>query len=116
MSIDVFHHTSPQPKPRYAVTIAVSSRTLFNMVHERKIYEEEGMEKYVAYQVEHENEPLKPGAAFPFVKVGAPGAGAGSSKCGSVTTHIRPEAPCRDKIPYISKGQPTKRLPVTFVT
>lgn len=59
-----------QPKPRYAVTIAVSSRTLFNMVHERKIYEEEGMEKYVAYQVEHENEPLRPGAAFPFVKVG----------------------------------------------
>ncbi|TWW68766.1 cytosolic 5'-nucleotidase 1A-like [Takifugu flavidus] len=56
------------PKPRYAVTIAVSSRTLFNMVHERKIYEEEGVEKYVAYQLEHENEPLKPGAAFPFVK------------------------------------------------
>lgn len=40
------------------------------MVHERKIYEEEGVEKYVGYQVEHENEPLKPGAAFPFVKVG----------------------------------------------
>lgn len=58
-----------QPKPRYAVTIAVSSRTLFNMVAERKIYEEEGVEKYVAYQLEHENEPLKPGAAFPFVKV-----------------------------------------------
>uniref|UniRef100_A0A672GLN9 Cytosolic 5'-nucleotidase 1A-like n=1 Tax=Salarias fasciatus TaxID=181472 RepID=A0A672GLN9_SALFA len=56
------------PKPRFAVTIAVSSRTLFNMVAERKIYEEEGVEKYVAYQVEHENEPLKPGAAFPFVK------------------------------------------------
>ncbi|XP_040920376.1 cytosolic 5'-nucleotidase 1A-like [Toxotes jaculatrix] len=56
------------PKPRYAVTVAVSSRTLFNMVAERKIYEEEGVEKYVAYQVEHENEPLKPGAAFPFVK------------------------------------------------
>lgn len=56
------------PKPRFAVTIAVSSRTLFNMVAERKIYEEKGVEKYVAYQVEHENEPLKPGAAFPFVK------------------------------------------------
>ncbi|XP_039981652.1 cytosolic 5'-nucleotidase 1A-like [Xiphias gladius] len=56
------------PKPRYAVTIAVSSRTLFNMVAERKIYQEEGMEKYVAHQVEHEGEPLKPGAAFPFVK------------------------------------------------
>lgn len=68
--VDVFHPTLLQPKPRYAVTIAVSSRTLFNMVHERKIYEEEGMENYVAYQLEHENEPLKPGAAFPFVKVG----------------------------------------------
>ncbi|XP_047429286.1 cytosolic 5'-nucleotidase 1A [Mugil cephalus] len=56
------------PKPRYAVTIAVSSRTLFNMVAERKIYEEEGVEKYVVYQQAHENEPLKPGAAFPFVK------------------------------------------------
>uniref|UniRef100_A0AAQ5XLJ4 5'-nucleotidase, cytosolic IAb n=1 Tax=Amphiprion ocellaris TaxID=80972 RepID=A0AAQ5XLJ4_AMPOC len=58
------------PKPRFAVSIAVSSRTLFNMVAERKIYEEEGVEKYVAFQVEHENEPLKPGPAFPFVKVG----------------------------------------------
>ncbi|XP_070705841.1 cytosolic 5'-nucleotidase 1A-like [Pempheris klunzingeri] len=56
------------PKPRYAVTVAVSSRTLFNMVDDRKIYEEEGVEKYVAHQVEHENEPLKPGAAFPFVQ------------------------------------------------
>ncbi|XP_030262124.1 cytosolic 5'-nucleotidase 1A-like [Sparus aurata] len=56
------------PKPRFAVTIAVSSRTLFNMVAERKIYEEEGVEKYVAHQVEHESEPLKPGAAFPFVQ------------------------------------------------
>ncbi|KAG8011426.1 Cytosolic 5'-nucleotidase 1B [Nibea albiflora] len=61
-------HKPRPPKPRFAVTIAVSSRTLFNMVAERKIYEEEGVEKYVAYQLEHESEPLKPGAAFPFVK------------------------------------------------
>ncbi|KAK6488565.1 cytosolic 5'-nucleotidase 1A-like [Huso huso] len=56
------------PKPQNAVTIAVSSRTLFNMVKERQFYEDEGLEKYVAYQLEHENEPLMPGAAFPFVK------------------------------------------------
>ncbi|KAJ0026632.1 hypothetical protein NQD34_017632 [Periophthalmus magnuspinnatus] len=56
------------PKPRNAVTIAVSSRTLFNLVEERKIFNEQGVEKYVAYQMEHENEPLKPGPAFPFVK------------------------------------------------
>lgn len=66
---DSLKSTKPRPpKPRFAVTIAVSSRTLFNMVAERKIYEEEGVEKYVAFQVEHENEPLKPGPALPFVK------------------------------------------------
>lgn len=58
-----------QPKPINAVTIAVSSRTLFDMVKERKVFEEEGLEKYVEYQQEHENEPLQPGSAFPFVKV-----------------------------------------------
>ncbi|KAM9435176.1 cytosolic 5'-nucleotidase 1A [Clarias gariepinus] len=56
------------PKPSNAITIAVSSRTLFDMVEERKIYEEQGMEQYVSYNEKHENEPLKPGAAFPFVK------------------------------------------------
>ncbi|XP_014353600.1 5'-nucleotidase, cytosolic IB a isoform X1 [Latimeria chalumnae] len=56
------------PKPQHAITIAVSSRALFNMVEARKIYEEEGLEKYVQYQVEYEMEPLKPGPAFPFVK------------------------------------------------
>ncbi|XP_056603101.1 cytosolic 5'-nucleotidase 1A [Triplophysa dalaica] len=56
------------PKPINAVTIAVSSRTLFDMVKERKVFEEEGLEKYVEYQQEHENEPLQPGSAFPFVK------------------------------------------------
>lgn len=59
----------PQPKPNTAITIAVSSRTLFNMVEERKIYEEKGLEHYVNYNEQHENQPLKPGAAFPFVKV-----------------------------------------------
>lgn len=56
------------PKPKHAVTIAVSSRALFDMVEERKLYEDEGVEKYVKYQEEHEQEPLKPGPAFPFVK------------------------------------------------
>ncbi|XP_064780661.1 cytosolic 5'-nucleotidase 1A-like [Oncorhynchus masou masou] len=56
------------PKPQYAVTIAVSSRSLFNMVAEGKIYKEDGVEKYVAYQQEHDNEPLMPGVAFPLVK------------------------------------------------
>ncbi|XP_068135179.1 cytosolic 5'-nucleotidase 1B [Hyperolius riggenbachi] len=56
------------PKPQNAITLAVSSRVLFNMVDDRKMYEEEGVEKYVLYQQENEEIPLKPGPAFPFVK------------------------------------------------
>ncbi|KAM9319505.1 cytosolic 5'-nucleotidase 1A [Gastrophryne carolinensis] len=56
------------PKPHNAITIAVSSRALFLMEEEQKIYAEKGLEEYVRYQLEHENEPFKPGAAFPFVK------------------------------------------------
>ncbi|KAM3934187.1 cytosolic 5'-nucleotidase 1A [Leptodactylus fuscus] len=56
------------PKPQNAITIAVSSRALFRMEEEEKVFEEHGLEEYVKYQLEHENEPFKPGAAFPFVK------------------------------------------------
>lgn len=58
-----------QPKPQNAITIAVSSRALFDMVEERKIFEEQGLEKYVEYQQANENVTLKPGPAFAFVKV-----------------------------------------------
>ncbi|XP_072418785.1 cytosolic 5'-nucleotidase 1A-like [Chiloscyllium punctatum] len=56
------------PKSQDAITIAVSSRCLFNMVEERKIYQEQGLESYVKYQQDHEEEPLKKGPAFPLVK------------------------------------------------
>ncbi|GAB1288877.1 Cytosolic 5'-nucleotidase 1A [Apodemus speciosus] len=57
-----------RPKPQNAVTIAVSSRALFRMDEEQRIYTEQGVEEYVRYQLEHENEPFSPGPAFPFVK------------------------------------------------
>lgn len=47
----------------------MSSRALFRMEEEQKIYSEQGVEAYVKYQLDHENEPFLPGAAFPFVKV-----------------------------------------------
>ncbi|XP_036729662.1 cytosolic 5'-nucleotidase 1B-like isoform X5 [Balaenoptera musculus] len=56
------------PKPKHAITIAVSSRALFNMVDGRKIYKEEGLEKYMEYQLSNENVVLAPGPAFRFVK------------------------------------------------
>ncbi|XP_074051121.1 cytosolic 5'-nucleotidase 1B isoform X2 [Macrotis lagotis] len=56
------------PKPKNAITIAVSSRTLFNMREGHKIFEKEGLEKYMEYQITNENTILKPGPAFGFVK------------------------------------------------
>ncbi|XP_004686480.1 PREDICTED: cytosolic 5'-nucleotidase 1B isoform X5 [Condylura cristata] len=58
----------PPPKPRHALTIAVSSRALFNMMDGTKIFEEEGLEKYMEYQLTNENVILTPGPAFRFVK------------------------------------------------
>lgn len=58
-----------QPKPENAVTIGVSARVLFNMEKEQHIYEQQGMEEYIKYQVEHETQPFTPGPAFSFVKV-----------------------------------------------
>lgn len=42
---------------------------MFRTEKEQKVFEEKGVEEYLKYQVEHENEPLTPGPAFPFVKV-----------------------------------------------
>lgn len=70
---------APQPKPQNAITVAVSSRALFNLVEEQRIYEEQGVEKYVEYQQKNENIILKPGPAFYFVKVARRRPGAGGS-------------------------------------
>ena len=50
------------------LVIGVSSRALFNLEEENKIFDTEGIEGYRKYQLEHENEPLKPGSAFYLVK------------------------------------------------
>ncbi|XP_024118371.1 cytosolic 5'-nucleotidase 1A-like [Oryzias melastigma] len=65
MSVQLF---TLQPKPQNAITIAVSSRVLFNMEKEQQIFERQGMEEYIKYQVAHETEPFSPGPAFSFVK------------------------------------------------
>ena len=46
------------------LVIGISSRALFNLEQENKIFEEQGVEAYEAYQVAHENENLQKGAAF----------------------------------------------------
>ena len=50
------------------LVIGVSSRALFDLEEENRIFEEQGLEAYSKYQFEHENVVLKPGTAFPLVK------------------------------------------------
>lgn len=50
------------------LVIGVSSRALFDLEEENRIFEEQGLEAYSKYQTEHENDILRPGTAFPLVK------------------------------------------------
>lgn len=50
------------------LVIAISSRALFDLEAENRIFEEKGLNAYIAYQREHENEILPQGSAFPLVK------------------------------------------------
>ena len=49
------------------LVIAISSRALFNLDESHRVYQEQGLEAYSSYQVEHEDQPLEPGEAFPLV-------------------------------------------------
>ena len=50
------------------LVVGISSRALFDLEEENKIYEEKGLKAYSEYQLEHENDVLKPGTAFPLIK------------------------------------------------
>ena len=50
------------------LVIAISSRALFDMRESHLVYEEQGLDAYAAYQIDHEDEPLAPGEAFGFVR------------------------------------------------
>lgn len=48
--------------------IAISSRALFNLDDSHKVYREQGLDAYSQYQIDHENNVLEPGDAFPLVQ------------------------------------------------
>ena len=50
------------------LVVGVSSRALFNLSKENAIFENEGVEAYCRYQVEHEEEALLPGPGFALIK------------------------------------------------
>lgn len=49
------------------LVIAVSSRVLFDLEAENRIFKRKGLEKYREYQRTHEHTILRPGPAFPLV-------------------------------------------------
>ena len=50
------------------LVLGISSRALFDLEEENRIFETKGLKAYIAYTVAHENEPLMPGPAFQLVK------------------------------------------------
>lgn len=50
------------------LVIAISSRALFDLQNSHEVYESEGVDAYSRFQVEHEDDILEPGDAFPMVK------------------------------------------------
>ncbi|MCP4981667.1 MAG: 5'-nucleotidase [Gammaproteobacteria bacterium] len=50
------------------LVIGVSSRALFDLSRENEIYETDGLEAYCRYQLEHENDILKPGTGFALIE------------------------------------------------
>lgn len=48
--------------------IAISSRALFEMADSHEVFKTQGLDAYSRYQIEHENDLLTPGDAFPLVQ------------------------------------------------
>src|SRR5690349_20928426 len=50
------------------LVVAIASSALFDLTESNAVFAEKGEAPYRAYQRERENEVLKPGVAFPFIK------------------------------------------------
>ncbi|MFU8817624.1 MAG: 5'-nucleotidase [Pseudomonadales bacterium] len=50
------------------LTVAISSRALFDLGESNSVFDLQGLEAYRQYQIAHEDDVLEPGEAFHFVK------------------------------------------------
>ncbi len=50
------------------LVIGISSRALFDLEEENRVFQEEGLERYINYQLAHEQEILQPGTAFSLIR------------------------------------------------
>mgnify|MGYP002395670611 CR=1 FL=1 len=64
--------TPPQPVEipvaGIRLVVAISSRALFDLSESHRVFVEQGVDAYHAYQVSHENDVLAPGVAFRLVR------------------------------------------------
>lgn len=60
--------SSPAQAKSPSLTVAISSRALFDLSESNYVYENEGLEAYRQYQIGHEDQILEPGEAFHLVK------------------------------------------------
>ncbi len=52
----------------HVLTVGISSRALFDLSESHALFEREGLDAYRAWQIEHEDEVLSPGVAFPLTR------------------------------------------------
>lgn len=50
------------------LVIGISSRSLFDLEHENRLFEQQGLEAYRSYQIQHEDEHPETGTAYHLVK------------------------------------------------
>lgn len=50
------------------LVIGISSRALFDLEYENSIYNDKGLTEYSKYEIEHEDDILKPGTAYSLIK------------------------------------------------
>lgn len=50
------------------LVVAISSRALFDLEDSHRVFVEQGLDAFQAYQLAHEDQPLAPGDAFPLVQ------------------------------------------------
>ena len=50
------------------LVVGVSTRALFDLDEAHRVFEQEGVDAYIRYQIENERVPLRPGTGFPLVR------------------------------------------------
>ncbi|KAI8514321.1 Cytosolic 5'-nucleotidase 1A [Branchiostoma belcheri] len=68
MAASLYDIVQPPKDTKKTLTVALSARALFDLETEDRVFQERGLEAYIQYMVEREDDILPKGPAFEFVK------------------------------------------------